>query len=117
MTPKGVLLVLACVALIGGGQVLFKLAATQWRLDAGLWVAVRSLLSPTFVLALAIYGVSTLLWVLALRIVPLSAAFPLYALAFLLVPVLSHLFVGEPLSVNTLIGGAVIIAGVAIAVR
>ena len=116
-SSKGVLLVLACVVLIGGGQLLFKAAAAQWRLDAGLGVALRTLLSPAFVLALAIYAVATLLWIYALRLVPLGTAFPLYALAFLLVPVLAHLFAGEPLTARTLIGGAVIIAGVAIAVR
>ncbi|HEX6137903.1 MAG TPA: EamA family transporter [Casimicrobiaceae bacterium] len=117
MSSKGVMVVLACVALIGGGQVLFKAAAAQWRLDAGVWVAIRTLLSPAFASALVVYAVATLLWVYALRIVPLGAAFPLYALAFLLVPVLAHLFAGEPLTANALIGGAVIVAGVAIAAR
>jgi drug/metabolite transporter (DMT)-like permease len=117
MSSKGIGLVLVCVVLIGSGQLLFKASAAQWRLDAGLWVAVRSLLSPTFLLALVVYGFATLVWIYALRIVPLSAAFPLYALAFLLVPILAHLFAGEPLTANTLIGGAVIIAGVVIAVR
>jgi drug/metabolite transporter (DMT)-like permease len=117
MSWKGVALVLACVVLIGSGQLLFKAVAAHWRLDAGVWIALRTLLSPAFVLALAIYGLATLLWIYALRIVPLGAAFPLYALAFLLVPVLAHLFADEPLTANTLIGGAIIIAGVAIAVR
>ncbi|HSC22826.1 MAG TPA: EamA family transporter [Casimicrobiaceae bacterium] len=117
MSSKGIGLVLVCVVLIGSGQLLFKASAAQWRLDAGLWVAVRSLLSTTFLLALVVYGFATLVWIYALRIVPLSAAFPLYALAFLLVPILAHLFAGEPLTANTLIGGAVIIAGVVIAVR
>ena len=117
MSLKGVLLVLACVALIGGGQLLFKAAAGQWRLDAGAWIAVRSLLSAAFVAALIIYGLATLLWVYALRTVPLGAAFPLYALTFLIVPLLAHFVAGEPLSTNTVIGGLVIIAGVFITVR
>jgi len=117
MSPKGVGLVLVSVVLVGCGQVLFKASAAQWRLDAGLWVAMRSLLSPTFVAALAIYAIATMLWVYALRLVPLSMAYPLYALAFLLVPILAHYFAGEPLTANTLIGGAVIVAGVAIAIR
>jgi drug/metabolite transporter (DMT)-like permease len=117
MSTKGLMLVLACVVLIGGGQVLFKLAAVQWRVDAGAWVALRSLLSPAFVVALIVYGLATLLWVYALRTVPLSLAFPLYALTFLLVPVLAHFVGGEPLSMNTLIGGAIIVAGVVVSVR
>ena len=117
ISSRGVWLVLACVALIGGGQLLFKAAAAQWRLDAGAWVAVRSLLSPAFIAALVIYGLATLLWVYALRTVPLAAAFPLYALTFVLVPLLAHFVAGESLSANTLVGGLVIIVGVAIAVR
>jgi drug/metabolite transporter (DMT)-like permease len=117
MSSRGVLLVLACVALIGVGQLLFKAAASQWRIDAGAWIAVRSLLSPAFIAALFIYGCATLLWVFALRTVPLGAAFPLYALTFLIVPVLAHFFAGEPLSVSTLVGGLVIMAGVFIAAR
>lgn len=117
MSSKGFGLVLVCVALIGSGQVLFKVSAAQWRVDAGLWVAMRSLLSPAFVVAMAVYAIATLLWIYALRLVPLSTAYPLYALAFLLVPVLAHYFAGEPLTANALIGGAVIVAGVVIAVR
>ena len=117
MSPRGLLLVLACVALIGAGQLLFKSAAAQWRVDAGAWIALRSLLSPAFIAALAVYGCATLLWVYALRIVPLGTAFPLYALTFLLVPLLAHFVAGEPLSRNTLLGGLVILVGVAISVR
>jgi undecaprenyl phosphate-alpha-L-ara4N flippase subunit ArnE len=117
MSFKGVLLVLAVVVLLGAGQLLFKAAAAQWRLDQGTWLAVRSLLSPAFVAALVLYGFATLLWVYVLRTVPLGAAFPLYALTFLLVPLLAHFVAGEPLHMNTVIGGLVIIVGVVISVR
>lgn len=117
MTARALLLVLTCVALLASGQLLFKAAAAHWRLDAGTWIAVRSLLSAAFVAALAIYGVATLLWVYVLRTVPLGTAFPLYALIFVIVPLLAHFVAGEALSANMLIGGAVIVAGVAIAVR
>jgi len=117
MTLKGLLLVLGCIALIAPGQLLFKSAASQWRVDEGAWMAVRTLASPAFIAAIVIYALATLLWVYALRLVPLTAAFPLYALTFVVVPVVAHLFAGEPLTANVLIGGAVIIAGVAISVR
>jgi len=114
MTARGAGLVLACVVLIALGQMLFKAAAGQWRVDAGPWMALRTLASPSFLAALVIYAVATLLWVYALRTVPLGTAFPLYALTFLLVPALEHFVFGAPLSTNVLVGGAVIIAGVAI---
>jgi undecaprenyl phosphate-alpha-L-ara4N flippase subunit ArnE len=52
-----------------------------------------------------------------LRTVPLSAAYAIFALAFLIVPILAHFVLDEPLSPNVLIGGAVIVAGIFIAVR
>ena len=117
MSLKGLLLVLGCIVLIAPGQLLFKSAAAQWRLDGGAWLAVRSLASPAFIAAIVLYALATLLWVYALRIVPLASAFPLYALTFLVVPLVAHFVAGEPLTPNVLIGGAVIIAGVAIAAR
>jgi undecaprenyl phosphate-alpha-L-ara4N flippase subunit ArnE len=67
--------------------------------------------------ALLLYGLTTILWVFILRSVPLSAAFPLYALVFVLVPLAAHFLLGEPWSWNALVGGAVIMLGVLIAVR
>jgi len=117
MSAKGLILVLGVVALLAPGQLLFKWTAAQWRVDEGLWVGLRTLASPAFVAALVLYGLATLLWVYALRIVPLTAAFPLYALTFLVVPLIAHYFGGEPLTPNMLIGGVVIVVGVAIAAR
>ena len=68
-------------------------------------------------LALTLYALATVLWVLVLRAVPLSIAFPLYALVFLLVPLAAQVFLGEPLTLNTLIGGAIIVVGVFVAAR
>jgi len=49
--------------------------------------------------------------------VVLTAAFPLCSFAFLPMPSLAHCIFGEPLSWNAMVGGAVIVPGVAIAVR
>jgi len=67
--------------------------------------------------ALVIYGAATLLWVFVLRSVPLATAYSVFSLAFLIVPLLARVFLGEPISPNTIIGGAVIVAGVYIAVH
>jgi drug/metabolite transporter (DMT)-like permease len=117
MTARSILLTLACVVLISAGQLLFKSAAGQWRVDGWSWVTLRGFLSPTMLVALVVYGAATLLWVFVLRTVPLSAAYALFSLAFLIVPVLARVFLGEPIAINTLVGGAVIVAGVIIAVR
>ena len=113
---RWLLLTLACVALLAIGQVLFKVAAMQWRVDGWSWTTLRNFLSGPMLVALAVYAVATLLWVFVLRFVPLVAAYPIFSLAFILTPVVAHFALGEPLSLRTLIGGAVIVAGVVVAV-
>jgi drug/metabolite transporter (DMT)-like permease len=117
MSTRWFLLTLLCVVLIAVGQLLFKSAAGQWRVEGWSWATLRSLLSPALLLALALYGLTTVLWVFVLRSAPLSIAYPLYALVFLLVPILEHFVFGETLTWNSLVGGAVIMLGVMIAIR
>jgi len=117
MTARSLLLTLTCVLLIAVGQLLFKSAAGEWRIDGWSWNSLRGFLSPVMLIALFIYAAATLLWVFVLRTVPLSSAYALFSLAFLIVPILARVFLGEPISVNTLAGGAVIVVGVIIAVR
>jgi drug/metabolite transporter (DMT)-like permease len=117
MPARSLLLTLACVVLIAIGQLLFKSAAGQWRVDGWSWSTLRGFLSPVMLVALVIYAAATLLWVFVLRTVPLSSAYAIFSLAFLIVPVLAWMFLGETLSLNTLAGGAIIVVGVIIAVR
>ena len=117
MSTRWLLLTILCVVLIAAGQMLFKVAAAQWRIDGWSWNTARSFLSPAMVLALIVYGMTTVLWVFILRTVPLSVAFPVYALVFVLVPVAAHVLLNEPWSWNALIGGAVIMLGVIISIR
>ena len=117
MTTRSILLTLTCVLLIAVGQLLFKSAAGQWRIDGWSWATLRGFLSPAMLIALFIYAAATLLWVYVLRTVPLSTAYALFSLAFLIVPVLARVFLGEPISTNTMLGSAVIVIGVIIAVR
>jgi drug/metabolite transporter (DMT)-like permease len=52
-----------------------------------------------------------------LREAPLRLAYPFMGLAFVIVPCLTWLFFGEPLRAPTLIGSALILAGVVIAAQ
>jgi drug/metabolite transporter (DMT)-like permease len=103
-----------CVLAISIGQLFFKQAATsihtveKWQ-D---W-----LLNVWLVAALVLYGVATLVWVWVLREAPLRLAYPFMGLAFLIVPILGWIFLGEPLHSTTLIGGALILVGVAVAAQ
>lgn len=96
------------------GQILFRLSAQ--RIDGGRWVA-STLGNPWLWAALIVYGAATLLWVHVLRTAPLSRVYPLIALAFVVVPLLDTFLLGEPLRPQSLVGGAVIVVGVIIAVQ
>jgi drug/metabolite transporter (DMT)-like permease len=117
MPLRSFLLTALCVLMIAVGQLMFKSAASQWKFDGLTWASVAGFLSPLMIAALALYAVATVLWVFVLRTVPLSAAYAVYALAFLVVPLLAHFVLDEPLSPNVLIGGVIIVAGILVAVR
>jgi undecaprenyl phosphate-alpha-L-ara4N flippase subunit ArnE len=111
---KGILLTFVCVAGIACGQLLFKKGALALDADAGV---AAMLLNPWVLAALAIYGAATLLWIHVLRSTPLTLAYPLFALTFVIVPLLSSAWLKEPLNASSLIGAAIILAGVVISVQ
>jgi drug/metabolite transporter (DMT)-like permease len=104
-------LVLLCVVMISAGQILFKMAAMHATVHAQASVYVQWLSLPLFV-ALIIYGAATVLWVWLLRHIPLTTAYPLYALAFVIVPIASYFIFDESLGLQHVLGGALIVAGV-----
>lgn len=104
-----VLLTLLTIALIALGQVLFKLAAGSVQL-----LEPRTLVSLPLLVALSIYGIATLMWLVVLARVPLSVAFPFYGLTFLLVPLLAWLVLGESIRPQVLVGGAIIMVGIVV---
>lgn len=110
--PKTVAMIVATIALLGVGQVLFKYAATS--IDFG---DARSYFSLPLMAALVVYGVATIAWLAVLARVPLSIAFPFYGLAFLLVPLLSVWILGERFRWSTIIGGLIIIVGIIVSSR
>lgn len=114
MPLSTVLATLSCVLGISLGQLLFKKAAMSLPPHAGWadWVFNGWLLA-----ALLLYGVTTLGWVWVLRHAPLSLAYPFMGLAFLLVPLLGQVLLDEAVSMQTLIGGVLILAGVTLAAR
>lgn len=74
-------------------------------------------MKPKLIIALTIYAIATVLWVAVLRITPLNQAYPFVAIAFFIVPLLSWVFLDEPLKLKTFIGAAVILLGVYISVN
>ena len=116
MTPVSLAAIIGTVFMLAVGQVLFKFAANGIDIaQKGFGGAV--LLNKWLIVALAVYFVATVLWLLVLRKVPLNLAYPFVALAFIFVPVLGHYLLAEPLRLQSLLGAALIGAGVWVSVR
>lgn len=107
----------ATVLTISAGQLLFKLASAAWGPDNGLGGVVGLLHSGWMWAALAVYGLATVAWVALLRTVPLSLAYPFFALAFFIVPLLSWWFLNEPMGLRQWVGAALIALGVWVSAR
>jgi len=97
---------------VGGiafGQVLFKISSRGFAAGESL---MKTLINPYLLGAFVLYGGCTVLWVYLLRDVDLSKAYPIFALSFLIVPILSWALLGEGFSKYSLYGGGLILAGV-----
>jgi undecaprenyl phosphate-alpha-L-ara4N flippase subunit ArnE len=75
------------------------------------------LLSPFFWIWFTSYVIVTILWLLVLRTIPLSQAFPALGLTFALVPLASNRFLGEKVVLSQWFGIAIIITGVILVVQ
>jgi small multidrug resistance pump len=86
-----------------GGQVLLKAGA-----DAPDFIS--QILRPATVCGLALYGSAAFLYILALRKIPMSVAFPSVSVSYVLVAIFGHFVFGESLGLKQ-IGGLVLIMG------
>lgn len=85
------------------GQVLLKAGANAPDF-------VSQLLRPSTLCGLALYGSAAFLYIVALRKIPVSVAFPSVSLSYAIVAVLGHFLFGEPFGIKQ-IGGIVLIMG------
>ena len=88
-----------------GGQLLLKAGA-----DAPDFVS--QVLRPSTLCGLALYGSAAFLYIVALRKIPVSVAFPSVSLSYAIVAVLGHFLFGEPFGIKQLGGIALIMGGV-----
>ena len=107
-------MILITVVSLAVGQVLFKMAVGALSFQPG-W-QLTTLLQPKLALAFVVFALSTILWLAVLRITPLKVAYPFVGLAFVLVPVFAHFFLGEPVGINTFVGTGFILVGIWVSV-
>src|ERR1700742_3970306 len=90
-----------------GGQTRLKVGASAENLIA-------QLLRPSTLVGLFLYGVAAFLYIIALRKLPLSVAFPSVSLSYAIVAVLGHWLFNEPFGWQQIAGIVLIMGGVAL---
>lgn len=84
----------------------------------GASLAVRQLvLSPAFWLALCAYAASLVVWIVGLSRVPVSQAYPVLSIGYVITALLASATLGEALGFQRIAGIVVIIAGVWLVTR
>jgi multidrug transporter EmrE-like cation transporter len=116
-------LVLLCVFLTASAQIALKLGVSGGALqslagsnNSPLFLA-RALLSPQVIVGLALYAISTVLWLLVLAKTDVSYAYPFVSLGFVLTSLYAYFALHEPMVPARLGGIALITAGVLLVAR
>jgi multidrug transporter EmrE-like cation transporter len=116
-------LILSGVALNATAQLLLKVATRRLAhfSDFGLQTLLDSVLilskSVPFWIGMVCYGASLCAWLAALAKAPVSIAYPMLSLGYILVAGVSAIWLGESLSVAKVVGIALICAGVVLVSR
>jgi drug/metabolite transporter (DMT)-like permease len=112
ISMANVLMLILFTTMLAGGQLLFKQVGLvmQGRPAAeGFLLAARA---PALYAALALYGVSTLLWIWILSRVSLSQAYPWIGVGTAIVPLLAVWVFGERVGAAYWMGVAFVMLGV-----
>lgn len=112
-------MILVSVLLGSTGQLLLKTGMTTAGKHstaagfAAVMAAIRAISSPWVFTGFLCYGLSSVLWLMILRKVPLSTAYPMISMSYVLVVLLSALILHEkPNWLTTIPGLILIVTGV-----
>jgi len=113
MKPVWLLLISVCSATLG--QIFFKkgvfLTGEITLTESVIGELIRLVLNPFIFSGLAFYGVSTILWLMALSKTSLSFVYPFTSLVFVLVMLSARVIFLEPVPTLRYVGIAVICVG------
>jgi len=122
VNPLTFSLLLTGVLLNAGAQLLLKAGTNRigefaFSLENIVPIGMRVATSPPILAGLACYGVSVIVWILALSRVPVSVAYPLLSIGYIVNAVAAWYLFGESLGAQKLVGIAFIVAGVWLVAR
>lgn len=114
------ILVLVSIVLSSFGQVTMKYGTMQLTQLININVFQKLLVYFTniyIVLGFVLYALSAFIWIFAISKLPLSIAYPLVGISYVIVMVLSYFMFKEPITLTKVIGVLLIISGVIVIAR
>lgn len=105
-------ILVVAIMLGAAGQIALKTGLNQLGAKPSPVVVLKSIFTPMIFAGFACYGLSSILYLLALSRLELSYAYPMVALSYVVVTFLSWRLLGEPVPVIRAAGLAVICLGV-----
>ncbi|MEY3201459.1 MAG: hypothetical protein RIR70_1009 [Pseudomonadota bacterium] len=122
MTPTSFALILAGVVLNAIAQLLLKAGTNQvghfeFALENALPIGLKLAFEPHIMGGMLCYAVSLVVWIMALSRVPVSIAYPMLSIGYILNAAIAHWWLGEALTLSRMAGIALIACGVMIVAR
>ena len=122
MTAVSFALVLTGVLLNAAAQLLLKAGTNaighfEFHLDNVLPVGMKIAFEPHILGGLACYGISVVVWIMALSRVPVSIAYPMLSIGYVVNAIAAFYLFNEPLAGQKLLGIGFIVIGVWLVAR
>lgn len=122
MTAVSFALVLTGVLLNAAAQLLLKAGTNaighfEFHLDNILPVGMKIAFEPHILGGLACYGISVVVWIMALSRVPVSIAYPMLSIGYVVNAIAAFYLFDEPLAGQKLLGIGFIVIGVWLVAR
>ena len=116
MNPVSFALILTGVLLNAAAQLLLKAGTNvvghfEFNLDNLVPVGLKIALEPYILGGMACYAVSLVVWIMALSRVPVSVAYPMLSIGYVVNAVVAYFWFGEALASQKLLGIGFIVIG------
>ncbi len=104
---------LICIAMSSLAQIAMKYGMSAGHQDSDIKsIYLQALLNPYVWLGIGFYGLSAVIWLWVLSRLPVSVAYPMVSLGFVLTMLIGKFFLQENISWQAAVGGALILIGV-----
>ena len=122
MTPIAFALILTGVLLNAAAQLLLKAGTNaighfEFHLENILPIGMKVAVQPFIMGGMACYAVSLVIWIMALSRVPVSLAYPMLSIGYVVNAAVAYYWLGEDISLQKLLGIGCIIIGVVLVAR